>query len=140
MKRNSFIRRGSVSLLLSGMLAFCSFPVTAAVTLAQALDEPAEETDTAESETQVLPEQADSGSYEAAFAYSTGNDAEDTTQMLAAALQEASADLAGIKSTGSSGHNKPVKSTEKQKAQRVQRVQIVQKARERRRRPDGWQA
>lgn len=52
MKRNSFIRRGSVSLLLSGMLAFCSFPVTAAVTLAQALDEPAEETDTAESETQ----------------------------------------------------------------------------------------
>ena len=64
MKRNSFIRRGSVSLLLSGMLAFCSFPVTAAVTLAQALDEPAEETDTAESETQesemqVLPEQAD---------------------------------------------------------------------------------
>ena len=52
MQRNSFIRRGSVSLLLSGMLAFCSFPVTAAVTLAQALDEPAEETDTAESETQ----------------------------------------------------------------------------------------
>ena len=91
MKRNSFIRRGSVSLLLSGMLAFCSFPVTAAVTLAQ----------------------ADSGSYEAAFAYSTGNDAGDTTQMLAAALQEASADLAGIKSTGSSGHSKPVKSTEK---------------------------
>ena len=69
MKRNSFIRRGSVSLLLSGMLAFCSFPVTAAVTLAQALDELAEETDTAESETQesetqesetqVMPEQAD---------------------------------------------------------------------------------